>query len=111
MTYKEAIGITEPKVPAILVQIKNTGALAATQGGTLGKVAQAIAPSTIGNKVIDEMISRMRTDFKKNGVDAEVFAVDAKEYRASLPIGEGALFATLGAVAMGILWITFGGGR
>lgn len=57
--------------PAIVIRVKNAGALAA-QGGAAGSLAFEAVPNTITNIIYGRMRDEFLQKFKEKGVDADV---------------------------------------
>lgn len=96
---------------AILLKVKNVGALVAKQGGAPGQIVSSLSQMVPGGivsqpletLVLDKMVAELRTNLAAKGVDAEVSVVEPGSYRGSASgLAQG---TALGAAGVGLLWL------
>ena len=84
----------------ITIKVNNIAELVRREGGLSGGLAYGLAPQTLTNKVYSEMIKKMISGFKDQGVNADVSLSTTPGTPRSVPdIAVGAL---VGAGAVGI---------
>lgn len=88
----------------VVVKIKNVEDLVRNQGGATGKMAFALAPQTITNKVYDQIRAKLLAGFRSEGVDADV-QVTASPMAGPRPPAEFLRGAVAGAVLAGGGWL------
>ncbi len=95
---------------AILIQVKNAGALAANQG-KVAALAAGVAPATIESTVLSTVVSKLKDNFKTQGVDADVSMVEPAGYQPASGSGLMVNVACVagGAAVVGLAWLLFGG--
>jgi hypothetical protein len=104
------IGLGQETDRAVLIKVKDPGALARSQGGA-ATFAQGIAPAFIEGKVYDGMRDQLQTQLKAKGIDAEVSVVQPGQWRAAdgSHIASDFAFMLGGAgIATFFLWLAFG---
>lgn len=97
----ELLGISTGQ--ALLVRVKNPGALAASQAGTSGAIAAALLPETINNQVLTAVKAQLQDKLAQNGVLADIEIVDDTGSQATL---QSDLFGgiAIGGVAVAAIW-------
>jgi hypothetical protein len=97
---------------AILIRVKNAGELARGQGG-VASFAQAIAPSMIESKVLDEMAKQFSKSLAEKHVVADVTIVEPNGWKAanSSHIWSDVGYAVGGAGILMGLWFAFSAHR
>lgn len=63
---------TAPSEQYIVIRFTNLPKLVKDKGGAAGGIVQTVLPTTIANKVYDETLAQMKSEFAKQGIDAEV---------------------------------------
>ena len=93
---------------AILIKVKNAGALARGQG-ILASVAASIVPATVEAKVNRTIADKLKTSLKDQNVEADVSIVDPKNFQASglSHIGTDLGFAVGGAGVLAFFYWLF----
>lgn len=89
--------------PALVIRVKNPGALVAKEGGAAGKLAFDAAPASITGMIYSKMREEMLTKFKEKGVDADV-QVTTNPPMGPPPKKEFVIGAAVGAGAVGAGW-------
>ncbi len=93
-----------PQGAAVVVRLKDVGAVVRDKGGAAGGLAYSIAPQSIQAKVYQEIRQKLADGLQKEGVDADVQVVVDPPV-GPRPRGELLLGAALGAgaIALGLL--------
>lgn len=95
---------------AILIKVKNTDALAKSQGG-FASFAQTLAPALIESKVYQTIADTLKQKLAEQHVDADVSVVEPNAFRpaGSSHVGTDIGYAIGAFGIIGILWYVFGG--
>lgn len=94
---------------AVLVKLKDAGALARSQG-SVAAFAQGIAPATIETKVYATLAEKLSASLKQQGVEADVTVVQPGAWRTldGSHIGSDLAFMVGGAgIAALLYWVAF----
>ena len=73
----------------VLIRLRDPNALAKREGGALAAFAASLAPDTVEQKVYDEVVKRIREDFDRNKIDAEVTQASVTDARPPIKSVEG----------------------
>lgn len=95
---------------AILIRLRNPGALARGQGATAA-FAESLAPATVEAQVYDEVASQLDAALLSKNVDAEVSIVEPKMWSPAglAHVGSDIAFFVGGAGIVGALYWLFSG--
>jgi hypothetical protein len=93
----------------ILIRVKNASELARSQGA-VATFAEALAPATVGTKVLSTIASELKKALKEKNVDASIEVVDPAGWEpASGKFMQDLGFAVGGAGVLAGLWWLFVG--
>lgn len=105
----DVLGADPSPAQAILIRVKNASELARSQGA-VATFAEALAPATVGTKVLSTIAAQLKSALKGNNVDAEVTVVDPAGWEpASNKFVQDVGFAVGGAGALAAAWWLFFG--
>ena len=83
---------------SVLIQVRDTKALAAAKGGATGAAAAKLFPDTIDAKVYSDMRDKIAAGLKAEGVDADVSVVVPE---GRVPAGSSPIWKPI-AITLGV---------